>query len=201
MSYRGSKYSRFGTQTLTVEACRRSKWRPECSNWCPGGSIDQWSQIPITLMRSRILIRIRTKVKSWIRIRNLLDRHIFGLCICLYGNPRRVRRGCVDKITKSNWIRDVRHDRFVKNCSKIIISDQNRGSGTGSRVLYKRIRILVRIRLWIRSYSRVFHEVCEIFSDYWIIFNYLKLLKSQCSSRKKYEKREHVWRVKKFLVV
>ncbi len=29
--------------------------------------IDKWSQIPITLMRSRI--RIRIKVKSWIRIR------------------------------------------------------------------------------------------------------------------------------------
>jgi hypothetical protein len=30
-------------------------------------SIDQWSQIPITLMRSTIWVRI--KVKSWIRIR------------------------------------------------------------------------------------------------------------------------------------
>jgi hypothetical protein len=35
------------------------------------GALDgiyQWSQIPITLMRSRIRIRIRNKVKGWIRI-------------------------------------------------------------------------------------------------------------------------------------
>jgi hypothetical protein len=33
--------------------------------WSPGGSLDQWSQIPITFIR----VRIRIKVKSWIRIR------------------------------------------------------------------------------------------------------------------------------------
>jgi hypothetical protein len=47
------------------------------SEWSPGGSVNQCSQIRITLMRSRIRIRtkmkssirIRSKVKSWIRIR------------------------------------------------------------------------------------------------------------------------------------
>ncbi len=33
------------------------------------GTIDQWSQIPITLKRSWIWIRIRIKIKSWIRIK------------------------------------------------------------------------------------------------------------------------------------
>jgi hypothetical protein len=37
--------------TLTMEALRGSKWSP-------GRSVDQWSQICFTLMRSRIRIRI-----------------------------------------------------------------------------------------------------------------------------------------------
>jgi hypothetical protein len=39
----------------------------EAQKWSPGGSVNQWSQIRITLMRIRI--RISIKVKSWIRIR------------------------------------------------------------------------------------------------------------------------------------
>jgi hypothetical protein len=42
----------------------------EAQKWSPGGSIDQSSQIPITLKRSRI--RIRIKVESWIRIKILI---------------------------------------------------------------------------------------------------------------------------------
>jgi hypothetical protein len=38
---RGSKFSR-----------GRSKWRHKGSKWRPGGSVDQWSQIRIILMRS-----------------------------------------------------------------------------------------------------------------------------------------------------
>ncbi len=41
--------------------------KPGSSKWSPGGPIDQWSQIPVTLIRSKI--RIRIKVKSWIKIR------------------------------------------------------------------------------------------------------------------------------------
>ncbi len=58
----------------------RSQWRRGGSIWSPGVSVDQWSQIRIILMRSRI--RIRIKGKSWIRnrikvmrIRNLLNTH------------------------------------------------------------------------------------------------------------------------------
>jgi hypothetical protein len=39
----------------------------EAQIWSPEGSVEQWSQIGITLMKSRI--RIRIKVKSRIRIR------------------------------------------------------------------------------------------------------------------------------------
>ncbi len=39
------------------------------SGWSPGGSVDQWSQICFTLIRSRIRIQIRIQVKSWILIR------------------------------------------------------------------------------------------------------------------------------------
>ncbi len=39
-------------------------WRLEMEPW---RVIDQWSQIPITFMRSRI--RIRIEEKSWIRVR------------------------------------------------------------------------------------------------------------------------------------
>ncbi len=45
----------------------RSKWRPGSSKWSPEASIDRWSPNPVTLLRSRIWIRI--KVKGWIRIR------------------------------------------------------------------------------------------------------------------------------------
>ncbi len=41
-----------------------------------GGYVDQWSQIRITLMRSRIRIWIRIKVKRGIRIRFLVKRWI-----------------------------------------------------------------------------------------------------------------------------
>jgi hypothetical protein len=44
-----------------VEGRGRSQWRPGGSKWSPGGSVDQWSQIAITLMRSRIRIRIEAK--------------------------------------------------------------------------------------------------------------------------------------------
>jgi hypothetical protein len=62
--------------------CVRSKWRRVGSKCRPGGSVGQWSQIRITLMKTRIRIRIRIlielksriririKVKSWIRIRS-----------------------------------------------------------------------------------------------------------------------------------
>jgi hypothetical protein len=43
------------------------KWMPGFSKWSPGGSVEQWSQIAITLMRSSI--RTRIEVKRWIRIR------------------------------------------------------------------------------------------------------------------------------------
>ncbi len=38
----------------------------ECRKWSPGGSVDQWAQIRIILMR-RIRIQIRIQVKTWIR--------------------------------------------------------------------------------------------------------------------------------------
>jgi hypothetical protein len=51
-------------------------WRAEdahrgrrgCSKCSHGGPVNQWSQIRIALVRSRIWIRIRIKVKSRIRI-------------------------------------------------------------------------------------------------------------------------------------
>ncbi len=46
----------------------RSQWRSGGYKWSPGRSVDQWSQILITLIRSRILFRIRIKVKGWIWI-------------------------------------------------------------------------------------------------------------------------------------
>jgi hypothetical protein len=58
----GSKWSCEGPWMLTMEA-----WRIKME---PGRSVvDQWSQIRITLMRSKIRIRIHINVKSWIRIR------------------------------------------------------------------------------------------------------------------------------------
>ncbi len=45
-------------QNRAVEGRGRSQWRPGGSKWSPGGFIDQWSQIPITLKKSRIRIRI-----------------------------------------------------------------------------------------------------------------------------------------------
>ncbi len=43
----------------------------EGSKWSTRGPLDRWSQIPITLMMRRILIRnwIRITIESWIRIR------------------------------------------------------------------------------------------------------------------------------------
>jgi hypothetical protein len=54
-----------GGRRLKMEAWRL-KMEAGGSKWSPGGSEDQWSQISITLRRSRI--RIRMKVKNWIRI-------------------------------------------------------------------------------------------------------------------------------------
>ncbi len=42
------------------------QWRRGGIKWSTGGSVDQWSQISITLMNR---IRIRIEVKIWIRIR------------------------------------------------------------------------------------------------------------------------------------
>ena len=56
--------------------CLRSQRRRGGSKWSRGGSVDQWSQICITLTRNRIQISI--KVKSRIRIRIKMKR---GFCI------------------------------------------------------------------------------------------------------------------------
>ncbi len=45
-----------------------SKLGRDGSKWRPGGSVGQWPQTRITLIRSRIQIRI--EVKSWIRFRS-----------------------------------------------------------------------------------------------------------------------------------
>ncbi len=42
-------------------------WTLKIKAWRPGGSVGQWSQIRIPLMKSRI--RIRIEVRSWIQIR------------------------------------------------------------------------------------------------------------------------------------
>ncbi len=56
-----SKYSEaLEAQNKAVDGRCRSQLRP-------GGSLDQWLKIPITLMRSRIWIRV--EMKNWIRIR------------------------------------------------------------------------------------------------------------------------------------
>jgi hypothetical protein len=60
-----------------LEAENRAEEGPGRTQWRRGGfkmepwsgSIDQWLQISMTLMRSRIRIWIRIKVKSWTRIR------------------------------------------------------------------------------------------------------------------------------------
>ncbi len=62
-----------------MDGLGRSQWRRGGLEGIPRGSVHQWSQILITLMRSRIrirklvtvkgCIRIRIDVKSWIRIR------------------------------------------------------------------------------------------------------------------------------------
>ncbi len=51
-----------------MDGCGRSQWRPGSSEWSPGGCTDPWSQVPVTLKRSFIWIRIRIRiqVKSWI---------------------------------------------------------------------------------------------------------------------------------------
>ncbi len=53
---------------LKLYRLKMELWGAWRLKWCLGGSIDPWSQIPITLMRSRILIRIKV-ITSWIRIR------------------------------------------------------------------------------------------------------------------------------------
>jgi hypothetical protein len=53
-------------QNGALEGRERLQWRRGGQKWSPGGSIGPWSQIRITLMRSRIRIRVRIKVKSWI---------------------------------------------------------------------------------------------------------------------------------------
>jgi hypothetical protein len=57
------KFSRFNIEPRKTV----SQWMPGGSKWSPGVSIDQWSQISITLKRS--WIRIRIKVENSIRIR------------------------------------------------------------------------------------------------------------------------------------
>jgi hypothetical protein len=42
---------------------------PGGSKWSPGGPVDQWSQIPITLKKSWIQIHFKVKSWIWIRIR------------------------------------------------------------------------------------------------------------------------------------
>jgi hypothetical protein len=74
------KFMSLEAQNEAVEGHRYLQWRRRGSKWRPEGSVDQWSQIGITLMRSIIRISIkvkrwiwigiRIKVKSWIRIRN-----------------------------------------------------------------------------------------------------------------------------------
>ena len=60
----------FEAQKRALEGRGRSQWRPGGSKWSPAGfSIEQWAQIPIVWMRSRIQILIRCDLKSWIRIR------------------------------------------------------------------------------------------------------------------------------------
>ncbi len=61
------KIQKLETQNRAVEGIGRSRWRPGGSKWSPEGSVDQWSQIPFTLKKSRI--RIRINVKSFFRIR------------------------------------------------------------------------------------------------------------------------------------
>ncbi len=57
----------FEAQNEAVESRGRLKWRRGGSKLRPEVYEGQWSQIRITMMRSRI--RVRIKVKSWIRIR------------------------------------------------------------------------------------------------------------------------------------
>jgi hypothetical protein len=61
-----------------MESCGLSQWRLRGSEWSPVGSTEQWSQILITLLSSRI--RIRIKVTSWILI------HIKVVRICNSAN-------------------------------------------------------------------------------------------------------------------
>jgi hypothetical protein len=58
--FRGIEWSLGGPWTFKMEV-----WRLKMEVW--GGSLGQWSQVLVTLMRSRI--RIRIEEKSWIRIR------------------------------------------------------------------------------------------------------------------------------------
>jgi hypothetical protein len=64
-----SEFRSFEGSNRAVECLERSQWRLGGSKCRLGGSIDQWSQVHFSLMRSRIWIRIRIKVKSWIQIR------------------------------------------------------------------------------------------------------------------------------------
>jgi hypothetical protein len=59
---------------MKVKGRGRSKWRYGGAKWSFQGPVDQWSQIRITLIRSRI--RIRNNVKRWIRIRIKVKRWI-----------------------------------------------------------------------------------------------------------------------------
>ncbi len=59
---------------------------PEDQKWSSGGSVDQWSQLPITLMRSRIRIRIRIKMKRMIRICIKVKRECSGSVTFWYGS-------------------------------------------------------------------------------------------------------------------
>ncbi len=49
-------------QKAAIKGRGHSHWRRRGSQWSRGGSLDQWSQTHIFLLRSRIRIRIRIKV-------------------------------------------------------------------------------------------------------------------------------------------
>ncbi len=68
-----AKFRSFKAQNRAVKGRGSSKWRRGGSQWKPGGWVGQWSQIRITLMRSRIriniegksLFRIPINLKAW----------------------------------------------------------------------------------------------------------------------------------------
>jgi hypothetical protein len=77
-SFRGSKNGAVDANNGAVEGRRRSQWRRGGIKWNPGRSVDQWwSQIRITLMRSRIQIRIQVKSRIRIDVKRCIRIRIF----------------------------------------------------------------------------------------------------------------------------